>query len=251
MTGRLGVLTMWAIIATVTGVGCATVADGEAGEPSNEPMIDATTPSSTSTQPAATVPIPAPTALATSSPTSPSTTVSTTPTTSPTLPPTTSEPVVRSGAESSTDEPVGDPIAISIPAIDVYSAVVPTGVLDDGTVAVPPDPAVAGWFTGGSRPGERGPAVIVGHVDSRVYGPGVFYDLVELPVGSVVTVETTTGPVEFVVQSVEQFPKDEFPTQRVYGPVPEPALRLITCGGSFDRSIRHYRDNIVAFLIPV
>ena len=90
--------------------------------------------------------------------------------------------------------------------------------------------------------------MIVGHVDSK-RGPGVFWRLHELPVGAVVTVLTTTGPIEFVVESVEQYPKDQFPTQDVYGAVPRPALRLITCGGSFDRSIGHYRDNIVAYLV--
>jgi len=161
------------------------------------------------------------------------------------------EPTVRSGADISADQPVGDPLTISIPAIGVFSELLPIGVLDDGTVAVPPDPFVAGWFTGGPRPGERGPAVIVGHVDSKKSGPGVFWDLVRLPVGSIVTITTTTGINDFVVDAVERFPKDDFPTERVYGPVPRPALRLVTCGGSFDRSIGHYRDNVVAFLSAV
>ena len=161
------------------------------------------------------------------------------------------QPVERSGADISPDEPVGDPLSISIPSIGVESSLVAAGVLEDGTVAVPPDPNIAGWFTGGPRPGERGPAVIMGHVDSKKSGPGVFWRLVDLDIGALVTVETTTGPQQFVVQSVEQYPKDQFPTERVYGPLPQPALRLITCGGSFDRAIGHYRDNIIAFLVPV
>jgi sortase (surface protein transpeptidase) len=161
------------------------------------------------------------------------------------------EPTVRSGADVSADQPVGEPLTISIPAIGVFSELLPIGVLADGTVAVPVDPFVAGWFTGGPRPGERGPAVIVGHVDSKKSGPGVFWDLVRLPVGSIVTITTTTGTNDFVVDAVERFPKDRFPTERIYGPVPRPALRLVTCGGSFDRSIGHYRDNVVAFLSAV
>ena len=90
----------------------------------------------------------------------------------------------------------------------------------------------------------------MGHVNSKQFGPGVFYRLREIPVGSVVTVGTTGGPERFIVQSVEQYPKNQFPTEAVYGPVPLPALRLITCGGSFDSSIGHYRDNIVVFLVP-
>jgi hypothetical protein len=158
-------------------------------------------------------------------------------------------PAVRSGENVSASPSVGDPIAISIPDLGVDSWIVPTGVLEDGSVAVPPDASIAGWFAPGPRPGERGPAVIMGHFDSRKTGPGVFYRLRDLQVGSTVTVETTTGPIDFVVRSVEQFPKDRFPTALVYGPVPEPALRLITCGGSFDYDTRHYRDNVVAFLV--
>lgn len=169
------------------------------------------------------------------------------PTTSP--PTTAPEPVVRSGADASPDQPVGEPLSILIPEIGVRSSLVAAGVLDDGTVDVPEDPSIAGWFTGGPRPGERGPAVIFGHVDSRAYGPGVFYRLAELPVGAVVVVETTTGPQQFVVRSVDQYPKDQFPTDLVYGAEPASTLRLITCGGSFDSSVRSYRDNIIAFLV--
>ncbi len=164
--------------------------------------------------------------------------------------PPTNGDVVRSGANVSPDAAVGDPISIAIPSIDVDSVLVQAGVLADGTVAVPPDPAIAGWFTGGPKPGERGPAVIMGHVDSKKSGPGVFYRLVDIQVGAEVTITTTTTPLKFVVQSVDRFPKNQFPTQLVYGSVPQPALRLITCGGSFDRSIGHYRDNVVAFLVP-
>lgn len=157
---------------------------------------------------------------------------------------------VRSGAVVSPAPSVGDPLAISIPAIGVTSVLTPTGYLPDGTVDVPDDPSLAGWFEPGPRPGERGPAVVMGHVDSRAEGPGVFYRLRDIAVGDVTTIETETGPIRFVVQSVEQHPKDRFPTERVYGPVHGAALRLITCGGSFDRSARSYRDNIVVFLVP-
>lgn len=161
----------------------------------------------------------------------------------------TAAPVVRSGAgpESS---PVGDPVAIVIPSIGVDDALVPTGTLPDGTVAVPDDADVPGWYTGGPRPGEPGPSVIMGHVDSARTGPGVFFRLRDIEIGATVTVITTTGAVHFSVRSVERYPKDAFPTERVYGSVPEPALRLITCGGSFDDAVGHYRDNIVVMLVP-
>ena len=121
---------------------------------------------------------------------------------------------VRPGANVSLDTVVGDPLSISIPSIGVESVLVPAGVLDDGTVAVPKDPSIAGWFTGGPRPGERGPAVIMGHVDSK-RGPGVFWRLVDLEVGALVTVETTSTPQQFVLASLDRYPKNEFPTELV------------------------------------
>lgn len=157
---------------------------------------------------------------------------------------------VRSGAIVSPTHSVGRPLSISVPAIGAEGLITPTGVLADGTVDVPADPSVAGWFEPGPKPGERGPAVVMGHVDSRSYGPGIFYRLRELQVGDIAIVDTETGQERFIVTSVEQYPKDGFPTERVYGPVPTRELRLITCGGSFDRSVRSYRDNIIAFLVP-
>jgi sortase (surface protein transpeptidase) len=157
---------------------------------------------------------------------------------------------VKPGVNVNSDGIVGDPISISIPSIGVESLLVPTGVLDDGTMAVPADPAIAGWFTGGPRPGERGPAVIMGHVDQKRKGPGVFWHLRDLAVGADVTIHTTTGDVVFVVKERDLIDKDEFPTERVYGSVPTAALRLITCGGSFDHSIGHYRSNVVVYLVP-
>jgi sortase family protein len=196
---------------------------------------------STRGEPATTSAAPGPTV---SAPTIPAPTIL-----APTVPvPTLPAPAVRSGADASLDAGVGEPLAISIPAIGVESMLLTTGTLVDGTIDVPKDPSVAAWFTGAPRPGDRGPAVIVGHVDSK-HGPGVFWRLHELPVGAIVTIETTTGPIEFVAERIEQYAKDGFPTADVYGAVPRPALRLITCGGSFNRSIGHYRDNIVAYLV--
>jgi len=146
---------------------------------------------------------------------------------------------------------VGDPIRVIVASAGIDGPVSASGVLDDNTVAVPPDPSIAGWFTGGPRPGELGPAVIVGHVDSKKTGPGVFYRLREVQVGDIATVVTTTGIQQFVAVATELVPKNAFPTDRVYGQVPVAALRLITCGGSFDRSIGHYRDNVVVYLVRV
>jgi hypothetical protein len=247
---RRVVAAMFGVVLLVAGCGAA---GGSPGAATATPPVpaEATTVPPAASSPAPTTSSPEPVTPATAMPatTTPTTTpAEATPTTAVTAE-TVPEPVVRSGADRSLDQPVGDPVSISIPAIGVDSELVSTEVLPDGTVDVPVDANIAGWYTGGPRPGERGPAVIMGHVDNRVTGPGVFYRLVELPVGAPVTVDTTDGPQHFVVQSVQRFSKAQFPTDLVYGAEPGATLRLITCGGSFDRSIRHYRDNIVAFLV--
>lgn len=143
--------------------------------------------------------------------------------------------------------PRSAPVRLQIQAIGVDSELMDLGLADDGTMQVPPDGFPAGWYTGAPTPGELGPAVIAGHVD---WGgePGVFYDLRDLKQGDEIAVTRQDGSVAvFRVTFVEQFPKDEFPTDAVYGDIDHAGLRLITCGGSFDRQARHYVDNVIAF----
>jgi hypothetical protein len=136
-------------------------------------------------------------------------------------------------------------VRVSIPRIGVSSRLVRLGLKGDGTMEVPEDFDLAGWFTQGPQPGQVGPAVIAGHVDSKT-GPAVFYRLRELRKGDEIKVARARGPaLTFVVERLDQFPKDAFPTEAIFGPVPWPALRLITCGGSFNHAAGHYRDNIV------
>ena len=138
------------------------------------------------------------------------------------------------------------PVRLQIAAIGVDSTLMDLGLRDNGTMEAPPSGFPAGWYTGAPTPGELGPAIIAGHVDWN--GPGVFYDLHNLKPGDRVTVTRKDGsaPV-FRVTRVEQFPKDQFPTALVYGYIDHAGLRLITCGGSFNRATGHYEDNIVAF----
>lgn len=140
-------------------------------------------------------------------------------------------------------------VSVEVPSIGVRSDLLPLDV-DATGVLVPPDPYdVAGWFTGGPVPGETGPAVIAGHVDSRA-GPGVFFRLEEMRPGEAIIVTRSDGSVAtFTVRRVESYPKLAFPTERVYGPTPGQELRLITCGGDFDRSRRSYLDNIVVYAV--
>jgi sortase (surface protein transpeptidase) len=148
---------------------------------------------------------------------------------------------------STSAAPVSPPVRLQVPAIGVDSTLMPLGLTADGSLEVPPSGFPAGWFTGGPKPGEVGPAVMAGHVD---WGgsKGVFYDLRSLKPGDRITVTRADGStVDFAVVSVQQFPKDAFPTDAVYGDLDHPGLRLITCGGSFDRRARSYVDNIVVF----
>jgi hypothetical protein len=136
---------------------------------------------------------------------------------------------------------------VVIPAIGVDSLLAPLGVDSAGTLVPPSDFAQAGWFGAGTRPGEVGPAVLAGHVDSYA-GPAVFFRLEDLTAGDAVQVLRSDGrTVSFRVTRVAQYPKDRFATTEVYGPTAAPELRLITCGGTFDRSRRSYEDNIVVY----
>ncbi|MGW5559947.1 class F sortase [Micromonospora sp. NPDC003944] len=142
------------------------------------------------------------------------------------------------------------PTSIEIPRIGVDATIMSLGTNPDGTVQVPPlDQAdKAGWYEPGASPGETGNAVIVGHVDSAVLGPAVFFDLGALTPGDTLTVRRADGvPATFTVDSVKSYPKTAFPTELVYGPSDRPSLRVVTCGGQFDEVAKSYPDNIVVF----
>lgn len=149
--------------------------------------------------------------------------------------------------QSSTTELI--PISVMIPRIGVTSDLVDLGLNPDRTIEVPSDYDTAGWYQHRAVPGEPGPGVILGHVDSYT-GPAVFFELSTLVPGDTVDVKRSDGSIaRFSVSSVEQHGKevDVFPTERVYRWTDEATLRLITCGGDFDRSSRSYTDNVVVF----
>lgn len=136
---------------------------------------------------------------------------------------------------------------LEIPAIGVSTPLAVLGLNADRTMQVPTNFAMAGWYRYGPVPGQPGPAVVAGHVDSRS-GPAVFYRLSDLSAGDEVHVRAADGTTAtFVVQRVEQHPKDAFPHEQVYGQTAGPELRLITCGGVFDRRQRAHRDNVIVY----
>lgn len=139
------------------------------------------------------------------------------------------------------------PTRLVVPEAGVDSRLAPLGLLPDGAMEVPADAAVAGWYELGPVPGEPGPAVVAGHVDSKT-GPGVFFALRRLRPGDRVTVERDDGTRHvFAVTAVEQHPKTGLPVERIWAPSDEPVLRLVTCGGVFDPETGHYTDNLVVF----
>jgi LPXTG-site transpeptidase (sortase) family protein len=145
--------------------------------------------------------------------------------------------------------PVGEPVSLTIPAIGVQASMVHLGLTSAGELQVPSSTAAAGWYTGSPRPGAVGSAIIAGHIDSYK-GPGVFYRLSSLKAGDKVYVKRADGTLaEFRVTKISEYAKDAFPTQAVYGAVPDSELRLITCGGTFDYATGHYLSNTVVYAV--
>jgi sortase (surface protein transpeptidase) len=146
--------------------------------------------------------------------------------------------------------PPARPVSLDIPAIGVHTSLMSLGLQPDGTIDVPPlkKNAPAGWYRYLSSPGEPGPAVILGHVDSARDGPAVFFRLGDLKPGDRFSIRRDDGwTTTFTVTKVGVYAKTAFPSEAVYGAVPDAQVRLVTCGGTFDRASGHYRDNIVVF----
>ncbi|MFD4948220.1 class F sortase [Streptomyces sp. NPDC058239] len=141
------------------------------------------------------------------------------------------------------------PTRLQIPSLAVKAPFTDLSIGADGRLNPPPpnDSNLVGWFKGGVTPGERGAAIVAGHVDTTT-GPAVFLQLQFLKPGSTVDITRTDGSVAtFKVDSVETFSKAKFPDKRVYSDTPSAQLRLITCGGPYNRKAKHYEDNVVAF----
>ncbi|TCL87631.1 sortase family protein [Curtobacterium sp. PhB142] len=139
------------------------------------------------------------------------------------------------------------PVSVSIPAIGVQSNLEDLHRGTAGELDPPVDWDSAGWFSDGIVPGEVGPAVIAGHVDSPT-SAAVFFRLDELVAGDEIHVAMSDGSTRtFTVDRSERAAKSAFPTSDVYGTTPTPQLRLITCDGVFDTATGHYTDNLIVF----
>ncbi|HEY9331273.1 MAG TPA: class F sortase, partial [Streptomyces sp.] len=141
------------------------------------------------------------------------------------------------------------PKRLRIPAIAVDAPFTPLSIGASGRLDAPPpnDRNLVGWFQGGVTPGERGASIVAGHVDTLT-GPAVFLQLRFLRPGATVDITRTDGTVAtFKVDTVETFSKAKFPDKRVYADTPDAQLRLITCGGTYDKKAKDYVDNVVVF----
>jgi sortase (surface protein transpeptidase) len=145
------------------------------------------------------------------------------------------------------DEVLSRPVRLRVPAIGVDSSLQPLHRLADGSLQSPSRWQRAGYYADGVLPGQTGPAVIAGHIDSTA-GPAVFYRLRDLRPGDSAGIVLADGRVlHFVVDRLIAYPKRNFPTEDVYGPTPLPELRLITCTGDFDPRAHSYLDNLVVY----
>jgi hypothetical protein len=142
----------------------------------------------------------------------------------------------------------GAPTRLRVGAIGVDTTLETLHLAKDGSLTPPKDFARAGWYADGTAPGDQGPALIAGHVDSK-RGPAVFYKLREMEPGDRIDVIRGNVTVHFTVVSTSWYPKTNFPADLVYGPTPDRQLRLITCGGVFDHRLRSYKDNLVVYAV--
>jgi hypothetical protein len=211
------------------------------------------------------------TAPVTTTTTAPATTTTTTPTTPPSVassPPTTTKVAATTATAGDVSSPlrpitthraaidvlaarsVITPVRVSIPALDVEGPVLPAGVNVENELDVPPDAGTLVWYRHGPSPGERGSAVIAGHLNWRGVR-GLFADLAETPIGAEIAVGYDDGSERsFVVQSVELVPKPEVSVNGVFARGGTRVLRLVTCGGEFDDAVRSYRSNVVVTAVP-
>lgn len=156
-------------------------------------------------------------------------------------------PTVAVGEVAST---VAPPVALGIDKIGVDTRLIGLRKGQQGELQVPENPQRAGWYSQGFAPGDDGPAVLVGHVDSY-RGPGIFARLHELAAGDTVTIRRADGTLSgWLVERVETFAKRDFPTEDVYVGDGTPSLRLVTCGGEFDAKAKSYLSNVVVFAVP-
>ncbi|MCG6568644.1 class F sortase [Tessaracoccus sp. ZS01] len=140
-----------------------------------------------------------------------------------------------------------------IPSLKIDMPVSPQGVDDIGLMALPPDPAEAGWYRFGPAPGDtQGATVIAAHVDSKELGIGPLADLRRLAPGEVIVVLDATGVEHaYRVESVDSVPRAELDLAQLFARTGTHHLNLVTCGGPYLRDRGGYQNNVIARAVPV
>ncbi len=142
------------------------------------------------------------------------------------------------------------PVTLSIPSIEVRTDLLHLGLEENGSLKVPEDTGSGtpgSWYDGSPTPGERGPSVILGHVNALGGNKGVFADLRKLTPGAEINVSRADGSTAvFTVDRGALYPKNEFPTVEVYGNTDGAEIRLITCDG-YDPATGEFDDNYVIY----
>ena len=142
--------------------------------------------------------------------------------------------------------PISHPARVVIPSVQIDASLMEVGLREEGVAEVPPFGSAA-WYKLGPAPGANGPAVLLGHVDSK-RGPDVFYRLRDIKLGDTVFVYGEDGDMAaFLVDGKEQTLKTALPTERIWNGSQQPLIRLITCGGEFDHSTGHYLSNLIVY----
>ncbi|HEY9339311.1 MAG TPA: sortase [Kribbella sp.] len=173
--------------------------------------------------------------------------------TAPSAPPATTGNGIRvRPAEPPTAAEVVQPNRMRLESIGVDVPVVAVGVAADGQMELPPNPAVIGWYRfGPSTTDQRGSVVLGGHLDSKQYGVGPLVRLRKLRPGDLVTVRLSdNSTTSYRVRTVEDIAKSSLALDRVFDRDGTPLLRIITCGGPYDRTAGGYRDNLVVTAAP-
>ncbi len=150
---------------------------------------------------------------------------------------------------ATTEDGRAKPTNVRIPKIEAESTLVEAGLDKNKSIEVPPveQPMQAAWYKYSQVPGDAGPAILLGHVDGNKK-PGIFYKLHELKTGDEIFVKREDGKeLRFVTTRTEQVPKEKLPEDAIYGTTQESELRLITCGGVFDKAAHSYKDNVIVY----
>jgi sortase (surface protein transpeptidase) len=162
------------------------------------------------------------------------------------------ETILPEASQSTTTDtltaPASEPRTLRIPSLNINASFeAPLGLAKDGSIGVPKAYDTVGWYKYGPTPGELGPSVILGHVDSYE-GAAVFYHLGQLKVDDVIEIERNDGSVAvFRVIGYERVEQDAFPMDRVYGNISHAGVRLITCSGTYDKKTNSYDRNLIVY----